>query len=97
MKNELGIRICCENCKYYNPIKCIHFDACIDNLTYFRSSYLILQSRIRELQEQQFTKVEAGTVLFYMKQANLIMKNENEHIPNIESIFSKLEKMKGEQ
>ena len=53
-------------------------------------------SFISKLREQQFTEVEAGTVLFYMKQANLVMKNENERIPNIESILSKLEKMKGE-
>lgn len=42
------------------------------------------------------TKEEAGTVLVYMGQANLIIKNENARIPNIESIFAKLEKMKGE-
>lgn len=96
MKNELGIEVCCKNCTYHHPTNHRHCDACIDrDLSDFCPSFLSLQARIKELQEQQFTEKEASTVLVYMKQANLIIKNENARIPNIESIFSKLKKMKG--
>lgn len=93
MKDKLGIKVSCKNCGYLH--KCLNFKLC-KKFDRFYPSYKVLMERIKKLQEQQFTEVEANTVLFYMKQANLVLKNENERIPNIESIFSKLEKMKGE-
>ncbi len=103
MKNKLGIKICCENCFCISDIykdHCLRKDNGKDckknNFKEFLNSWDSMEARIKELQEQQFTEQEASTVLVYMKQSNLIIKNENEHIPNIESIFSKLEKMKGE-
>lgn len=127
MKNELGIKICCENClrdyctwrhqleckkgsKYFMPSK-EAYEARIKELQEIEfenklekshlqkeieKAYNFISKLKEKIQEQQFTEIEASTVLGYMTQANLIIQNENARIPNIDSIFSKLEKMKGE-
>ena len=59
MKNELGIEVKCENCTYKHPSNYRLCDVCLDrDLANFCSSYLSLQARIKELQEQRFTKEE---------------------------------------
>ena len=85
MKNELGIEVCCENCTYNNPVNYRHCDACIDKgLVDFCPSYLILQSRIKELQEQQFTKEDLSYIFialnYYM---NALTKNPSNPVPLI--------------
>ena len=56
MKNELGIEVKCENC-ICSATNYRHCDACIDKVCFY-PSYLILQSRIKELQEKEFSKEE---------------------------------------
>ena len=55
MKNELGIEVCCENC--HNLFDCYVYNLC-ENNERFHPSCEALEKRIKELQEQQFTKEE---------------------------------------
>ena len=63
MKNELGIEVCCYNCKHYNGKGCTWVEE--DNKRVFKTSrcwflcdVVAYSKRIKELQEQQFTKEE---------------------------------------
>ena len=59
MKNELGIEVCCENCTYTYPANYRLCDDCLGrDLADFCPSYLALQARIKELQENNFTEEE---------------------------------------
>lgn len=79
MKNELGIEVKCENCTYNNPVNYRHCDTCIDNgLVDFCPSYLTLQSRIKELQEQlSYTMVSLDENVF-KNMKNRLEGKENE-------------------
>jgi hypothetical protein len=57
----------------------------------FGANRSALKERIKELQEQQFTEEEAEKVETFLTHGYQMMINENK------KIFSKLEKMKGEQ
>ena len=87
MKNELGIEVKCENCldsqKFCrdNEAKCSSFIASVE----------AYKQRIKELQEQRFTKEEAEKIETFLTHGYQMMINKNKEI------FSKLERMKGEQ
>ena len=89
MKNELGIEVCCDNCEHL--FDCYVADLCEDsNYLRFYPTTKVLKQRVIELQEQQFTEVEAEKVETFLTHGYQMMINENKEI------FSKLGKMKGE-
>ena len=52
MKNELGIEVCCENCKHEDDFHTTEeFEYCIDNeYAMFEPKHIVLEKRIKELQ-----------------------------------------------
>lgn len=65
MKNELGIEVCCENCERCCEMSIILAqrklvrESCLKNKkAFFKPFKFLLVARIKELQEQQFTKEE---------------------------------------
>lgn len=87
MKNELGIEKECKSCHRWES--CIFLckgNPCIA----FLPSIEVLCNRIRELQEQQFTEKEAEKVETFLTHGYQMIISKNK------KIFSKLEKMKGE-
>lgn len=69
MKNELGIKICCENCKHCtdNGNGCGLIEMPNDGIfgtrhCAFSPSKEAYEIRIKELQEQQFTEEELNTL-----------------------------------
>lgn len=85
MKNELGIEVCCENCICNDPTNYIHCDDCIDKAC-FHPSYLILQSHIKELQEQQFTEKELNSL-----QVALILAKDEFNFTPADNLLKKIE------
>lgn len=85
MKNELGIEVKCENCTYKHPSNYRLCNDCLGrDLADFCSSYLSLQARIKELQEQQFTEEDLSYLFlalnYYM---NAITGNPSNPVPLI--------------
>ena len=60
MKNELGIEVCCKNCKHEDDFHTTEeVEYCINNeYAMFKPTCKVLEARIKELQEQRFTKEE---------------------------------------
>lgn len=80
MKNELGIKICGENCKgdvipNYDCPKCGQKKCGDENCQYFAPKEKLLKQRIRELQEQQFTWDELNLI------RNIIIEVKRVHHP----------------
>lgn len=98
MKNELGIEKKCENCHFSYGSICDNGYYCRKekgnpkkDFKSFTPSFPAYESRIKELQEQQFTTKEAEKIETFLTHGYQMMINKNK------KIFSKLEKMKGEQ
>lgn len=93
MKDKLGIKVCCNNCE--NALDSCYGDkeeVCqSQDYCFFIATTEALEKRIKELQEQQFAKKEAEKIERFLIHGYQMMINENK------KIFSKLEKMKGEQ
>lgn len=97
MKNKLGIEVKCENCDSHYRGFCDD-DWCRrekgnpkKDFRHFAPSNQTYEARIKELQEQQLTEKEAEKVETFLTHGYQMMINKNK------KIFSKLEKMKGEQ
>lgn len=74
MKNELGIEICGENCKgdvipNYDCPKCGQEKCGDESCQYFAPKTKSLKQRIKELQEQQFTREELNTIIDALQMA----------------------------
>ena len=91
MKNELGIEVKCKNCKHENETRITEqIEYCIDNeYAMFEPKCKVLEARIKELQEQQFTTKEAEKIETFLIHGYQMLIGENK------KIFSKLEKIKG--
>jgi hypothetical protein len=95
MKNELGIEICCANCIVKDSTilrQTCDCEYCRKNeYAFYHTKDETYRNRIRELKKQVFTKEEAKKIETFLIHGYQMMINENK------KIFSKLEKMKGEQ
>lgn len=87
MKDKLGIKVSCWACEHL--YKCLNTHLC-EKFERFLPSHEVLMKRIIELQKQVFTNEEAEKIETFLTHGYQMMINENKEI------FSKLEKIKGE-